>query len=101
MAACPHYSPAGCKGTDDGPLLRTITRLEAENRDLRAKLETVEAETLPCDVMVAPRTTITKGCSVATLMLAISKRKGWPDENTRFPGTPLARSLKDKDQQNG
>lgn len=34
MAACPHYSSAGCKGTDDGPLLREIAALRARIAEL-------------------------------------------------------------------
>lgn len=36
---------------------------------------------LPCDVMVAPNTIIRRGCRVSTLMLAISRRDGLPDDD--------------------
>ena len=36
-------------------------------------------EKLPCDVMVAPRTIIKRGCDLSTLLLAISRRRDLPD----------------------
>ena len=59
----------------------TISRLEAENRDLRAKLETVRAETLEEAARVADEYFL-KVETCRTSAIAI-------------------RSLKDKDQQNG
>ena len=41
-------------------------------------------DVLPCDVRVAPATTIRKGCKVETLMQCIELRKGQPDKLTRF-----------------
>jgi hypothetical protein len=41
-------------------------------------------EKLPCDVMVAPRTIIRKGCPISTLMQAISRRDGWPERTTEI-----------------
>jgi hypothetical protein len=35
---------------------------------------------LSCDVMVAPHTVIRRGCDTSTLLLAISKREGLPDD---------------------
>lgn len=40
---------------------------------------------LPCDVKVAPATTICKGVPLSTLMLAIKRREGWDEASTRFP----------------
>lgn len=40
---------------------------------------------LPCEVKVAPGTIIGKGCSLRTLVHAIAKRTGQPDEHTHFP----------------
>ena len=42
---------------------------------------------LPCDVKVAPNTTIKKGCKVETLLGCIELRKGQPDKFTRFKNT--------------
>jgi hypothetical protein len=73
----------------DGEFVRysDFARLEAENRELRAKLETVRAETLEEAARVA---------------------EGLPDQRGNSPehlvGRRIAaaiRSLKDKDQQNG
>lgn len=67
----------------------TIARLEAENRDLRAKLETVEAETRERCARTVERG---KGIFVA----------GQPDIVGSLKAAARAiRSLKDKDQQNG
>lgn len=41
-------------------------------------------DVLPCDVRVAPATTIRKGCKVETLMQCIELRKGQPPEFTVF-----------------
>jgi hypothetical protein len=46
MAACPHYSPAGCRGTDDGPLLRELATLRAEIEQLRRERDAIRNETL-------------------------------------------------------
>lgn len=47
-------------------------------------------DVLPCDVRVAPATTIRKGCKVETLMQCIQLRKGEPDKFTRFSDSPTA-----------
>ena len=35
---------------------------------------------LPCDVMVAPHTVIRRGCNFSTLLVALSRRHGLPDD---------------------
>lgn len=43
--------------------------------------DSVRAGKLPCDVMVAPRTVIRRGCDVSTVLMAISRRKDLPDDD--------------------
>ena len=47
-------------------------------------------DVLPCDVRVAPATTIRKGCKVETLMQCIELRKGQSEKFTRFSAAPPA-----------
>lgn len=66
-----------------------------EADELYRKSSAVERQdVLPCDVRVAPATTIKKGCKVETLMQCIELRKGQPDKFTRFensgPPAPVA-----------
>lgn len=47
-------------------------------------------DVLPCDVRVAPATTIRKGCKIETLMQCIQLREGRPDRDCQFRDSPLA-----------
>ncbi|MBN7755445.1 hypothetical protein JYP46_01295 [Nitratireductor aquimarinus] len=47
-----------------------------------------EAETLPCDVQL-PGVLLRKGVSMDTLMFALKRREGRPEEDTRFHTSPV------------
>lgn len=49
--------------------------------DLVAQFENFK---LPCDVKLPMATTITRGCKLSTLILALYQRVGRPDEETKF-----------------
>jgi hypothetical protein len=55
--------------------------------DLLAAPAAARPDVLPCDVRVAPATTIRKGCKVETLMQCIELRRGQPPEFTVLKGS--------------
>lgn len=57
-------------------------QFRGEQKRRRYKL----TDKLPCDVHLPPRTVLRKGCSIATLMIALSQREEYPEENTVFAG---------------
>lgn len=66
---------------------------KAITEELRALLAAPVVErqgVLPCDVRVAPATTIRKGCKVETLMQCIQLREGRPDRDCHFIDSPPA-----------
>lgn len=69
---------------DSSSLIRDAAAEIAALRAEKTALTKTANGTLPCDVMVAPRTIIRRGCTVETLLLAIGKRNGLPPEQVRF-----------------
>lgn len=51
--------------------------------------EPVADEKLPCDVQL-PGVKLERGVRLSTLLMAIRKRKDWPEEQTKLPRMPVA-----------
>jgi hypothetical protein len=69
--------------TDKSHLQETIIALWIK----RSAPAVGRTDVLPCDVKVAPNTTIKKGCKIETLLGCIELRKDQPDKFTRFKNT--------------
>lgn len=69
---------------EDGDQQAISSCIEKCRQALAALFAPAERQILPCDVHLPPGTFIRKGCKVATLMLAISQREKFPQEDTVF-----------------
>ena len=57
--------------------------------EFAALIELARPQTLPCDVLLPPRTILRKGCDLETLLLGIAAREKFPADATRIEAADL------------